>query len=399
MRILRVIRSLHPDGGGPAEGIRRITPHLLRLEVRTTVVSLDNPDSPFLANQPFNVIALGPVFSGYGFRFGLIKRITELASEHDIVIIHGLWQYHAIATWFALRHLSMPYFIYPHGMLDPWFKQKYPLKHLKKCIYWLLADYYVLRDANAVLFTTYRECELARYSFSPYKAHEAVVGYGTSAPPANIQYQLSVFFQHYPALIDRRILLFLGRIHPKKGIDLLVHAFAQSAQLDPSLHLVIAGPDQVGFKSSLEKLALSLGISDRITWTGMLTNELKWGAYRAAELFCLPSHQENFGIAVAEALACSLPVMISSSVNISSDVSYANAGLVHQPTFSSTSEALRSWLFTDDHIRSTMASNAYQLFISRYDYTSQAANLLKTLTNSSRYNSTVLAHSDAPSVS
>lgn len=391
-----MIRSLHPDGGGPAEGIRRITQHLIRLDVSTTVVSLDNPDSLFLENQPFNVIALGPVFSGYGFRLGLIKLLSQLASEHDVVIIHGLWQYHAIASWFALRHLSKPYYVYPHGMLDPWFKKRYPLKHLKKCLYWLLADYYVLRDANAVLFTTSRESELARHSFFPYKAHEAVVGYGTSAPPANIESQLSIFFQHYPSLINKRILLFLGRIHPKKGIDLLIQAFADSAQVDNSLHLVIAGPDQVGLKTSLEKLSLSLGISKCITWTGMLTDELKWGAYRAAELFCLPSHQENFGIAVAEALACSTPVMISSSVNISSDVLAAKAGLVHLPTCSSTSEALRSWLLIDDHIKSSMSSNAYQLFISRYDYASQAASLLKVLTKTARYHSTVSALADSP---
>ena len=395
MRILRVIRSLHPDGGGPAEGIRRITQHLIQLGVRTTVVSLDNPDSSFLADQPFNVIALGPVYSGYGFRFGLIKLLSQLASEHDVVIIHGLWQYHAVATWLALRHLTKPYYIYAHGMLDPWFKERYPLKHLKKCIYWLFADYHVLRDANKVLFTTSRECELARHSFFPYSVHEAVVGYGTSAPPANTQYQLSVFYQHYPSLINKRIFLFLGRIHPKKGIDLLIKAFAQSAQLDISLHLVIAGPDHVGLKLSLEKLALSLGISDRITWTGMLTDDIKWGAYRAAELFCLPSHQENFGIAVAEALACSTPVMISSSVNISSDVSSANAGLVHLPTCSATSEALRSWLSLDDHVKSYMSSNAYRLFVSKYDYTSQAANLLNTLTNSACRHSIISADADA----
>ena len=89
---------------------------------------------------------------------------------------------------------------------------------------------------------------------------------------------------------------------------------------DPCLQLVIAGPDQIGWQADLQQMALTLGIADRITWTGMLSGKLKWGAYRCAELFCLPSHQENFGIVVAEALACGLPVAIADPVNISGEI-------------------------------------------------------------------------------
>jgi len=100
------------------------------------------------------------------------------------------------------------------------------------------------------------------------------------------------------------------------------------APTDPRLQLVIAGPDQVGWQAALQQRAAVLGIAERITWPGMLNGELKWGAFRCAELFCLPSHQENFGIVVAEALACGLPVSAAEPVNISEEVRVARAALV-----------------------------------------------------------------------
>lgn len=322
---------------------------------------------------------LGPVATGYGFRFGLPASIYGLAREHDVVIIHGLWQYHGFATWRALHSSGIPYFVYPHGMLDPWFKSTYPLKHLKKCIYWPWAEYRVLRDARAVLFTTEQERSRARHSFFLYKAHEKVVCYGTSPPPDDPVRQRDAFYERFPHLRGKRVFLFLSRIHPKKGLDLLIEAFAMVASSDPNLHLVIAGPDQLGFKAALQIRSINLGIAERLTWAGMLTGDVKWGAYRAADLFCLSSHQENFGVAVAEALACRLPVAIAETVNISCDVALAGAGLVHANTLPGITHALRRWLLTDSVKREFMASQALSLFRQKYDVPAVAESLLKTL--------------------
>ena len=239
MKLLRIIRSLNPVGGGPAEGIRQITPHLKELGIDTSVVCLDPPDSPWLQEQPFHSIGLGPVLGSYGYRRDLPNCISHLAIESDCVIIEGLWQYHAFATWRALRSTGIPYFVYPHGMLDPWFKKSYPLKHLKKWCYWPWADYRVLRDASGVLFTTEQERLLSRQSFCLYQAKEQVVGFGTSLPPSEASIQRSAFLKRFPHLSNKRLLLFLSRIHPKKGIDLLLKAFSVVASSDSSLHLVL----------------------------------------------------------------------------------------------------------------------------------------------------------------
>jgi glycosyltransferase involved in cell wall biosynthesis len=384
MKLLRVSRSLNPAGGGIAEGVRQITPHLAALGVATTVASLDPPEAPWLQDQPFQAIGLGPVAGTYGYLRGLPARIRALAQQHDVVIIEGIWQYHAYATWRALRGSAIPYFVYTHGMLDPWFKRTYPLKHLKKWAYWPWADYRVLRDAQAVLFTTEQERLLARQSFWLYKANEVVVGYGTSAPPPDAESQRQAFLQRFPQLRGQRILLFLSRIHPKKGVDLLIEAFAAVAHADPRLQLVIAGPDQVGWQAALQQRAAALGIAERIIWPGMLSGELKWGAFRCAELFCLPSHQENFGIVVAEALACGLPVAIAEPVNISAEVAAAGSGLVHADTVGGTIQALRQWLALSDARRQQMGNSAELLFRKSFDFSSVANQFLNAILASTK---------------
>lgn len=379
MKLLRVLRSLNPASGGPAEGVCQITPHLTALGVQTTVISFDPPESHWLTDHAFRVVCLGPVHGTYGYRRGLVMHIRELAMQHDCVIIHDIWTYTAFATWRALRNSDIPYYVYTHGMLDPWFKRSYPIKHLKKWLYWPWANYRVLRDAKAVFFTTEKERILARQSFWLYKVTERVVGYGTSSPPDSPSRQLQAFLTNYPHLCGKRIILFISRIHPKKGVDLLISAFASIRSLDPSLRLVIAGPDSVGCQSTLLILAKQLGIDHLITWTGMLQGDLKWGAFRAAELFCLPSHQENFGIVVAESLSCALPVAIAQPVNICDEVSSAHAGIVFPDTVLGTTSALQSWLELSYHDKSTMSDNALRLFKSNYDYKKVAANLLPYL--------------------
>jgi glycosyltransferase involved in cell wall biosynthesis len=151
------------------------------------------------------------------------------------------------------------------------------------------------------------------------------------------------------------------------------------ASIDPRLQLVIAGPDQMSWQAALQQRSAELGVAERITWPGMLSGELKWGAFRCAELFCLPSHQENFGIVVVEAMACGLPVAIAEPVNISAEVSAAGAGLVHADTLVGTMEALRDWIALPDEEKALMGQRGEQLFRKRFDFASVARNLLPLL--------------------
>ena len=167
-------------------------------------------------------------------------------------------------------------------------------------------------------------------SFWFYQVREAVVTYGTKTPPSDAARLREVFYAAYPDLRGKRVLLFLSRIQEKKGCDLLIEAFAKVAGQDANLHLMMAGPDQTGWMAKLQAQALALGVADRITWPGMLQGDMKWGAFYASEAFVLSSHQENFGIVVAEALGCGLPVLISDKVNIWREIEADRAGTIHE---------------------------------------------------------------------
>lgn len=378
LRILDLVRSLNPVHGGPAEGVRQLVTATHALGHRHEVLTLDAPADPWLGAFPAPTHALGPVRANYGFTPALRPWLQAHAGDYDALIVHGLWQYQGLATWQALRHGGVPYFVFPHGMLDPWFKHRYPLKHAKKWLYWACAEQRVLRSAAAVLYTTGEEARLAVRTFWPYRARHEVLGYGIDLDAAARSAQADDFLAAFPVLRGRRLLLFLGRLHPKKGCDLLVEAFARVAQHDPRLHLVLAGPDPVGLRAVLERLALRLGVADRVTCTGMLAGTLKWGALRAAEVFVLPSHQENFGIAVAEALAMGLPVLISSQVNIWPEVVRSGAGLAEPDTLWGSLTLLERWLALPAPAQAQMRQRAQACF-ARYFHIGAVAHRLVEL--------------------
>ncbi len=382
MKILHILPSIDPKGGGPMEGVRQRGMRLMEMGHQVEVLSLDDPASPFLAGYGLPVHALGPSAGGYRFNPKLVPWLHDHAKEYDAVVVNGLWQYHSFGAWRALHRMKVPYFVFTHGMLDPWFKHSYPLKHLKKWLYWPWAEYRVLRDAQAVLFTSEDERLLARESFWFYRAREAVVGYGTKTPPDDAEALRAHFFTVHPELRGKRLLLFMSRIQEKKGCDLLIEAFAKVAQQNPDLHLVMAGPDQTGWVATLQAQAQRLGIAGRITWPGMLQGDMKWGAFYASEAFVLPSHQENFGIAVAEALGCGLPVLISNKVNIWREIEADGAGLVADDTLLGTVETFKRWLALSPQDFQAMKTRATACFASRFHVLRAAEQLLEIIRES-----------------
>lgn len=384
MKILRVICSLNPASGGPVEGIKQISQPLMSQGHLTEVACLDAPASPWIKTFPLKVYALGAGKSGYGYSKNFVPWLQQNATNYDRIIVHGIWQYSSFGTWLALNSLRrqgrcIPYYVYTHGMLDPWFKYKYPLKHLKKWLYWPWAEYRVLRDAQAVFFTTEVEKILARESFWLYKCNEVVVNYGTAAPAGDPAMHRQIFLDRFPELRHKRLLLFLSRIHVKKGCDLLIEAFAKVAGSDDSLHLVMAGPDRMGWQPELQKQAKKWEIEQKITWTGMLLGDLKWGVLHAAEVLVLPSHQENFGIAVAEAIACGTPVLISNKVNTWREIAADSAGLVANDDLEGTTQLLQKWLAMSPDEQQSMRQKAKQCFTERFEISKAAQCLLEVL--------------------
>jgi glycosyltransferase involved in cell wall biosynthesis len=371
-----MLSTVDPVGGGPLEAVVQTGKLLGRMGHVVEVLSLDDPASDHTQGFPLTLHALGPSASGYAYNPRLVPWLRQHATDYEAVVVNGLWQYHTFGAWRALHGSGTPYYVYPHGMLDPWFKRTYPLKHAKKWLYWPWAEYRVLRDAEAVLFTCDEERIQARQSFWLYRAREQVVAFGTGAPPADVSRLKECFLAAHPELRGGPVLLYLGRIHPKKGCDLLIRAFASVMGRDPTCHLVVAGPDQTGWAAELKQLAAALGVEDRIVWPGMLRDDMKWGAFYSAEAFILPSHQENFGVAVAEALGCGVPVMISDKVNIWREIAAAGAGIVESDDDAGTRKLLTRWRDLTGEQRVRMGAAALQLFGRQFTGEAMAASLL-----------------------
>jgi glycosyltransferase involved in cell wall biosynthesis len=339
------------------------------------VVTLDDPAALYLADLAFPIHALGPINSTFGFNAKLLPWLRANRWRFDGVIVHGLWQYCGYAASRALVG-DTPYMVFSHGMLDPYFKKKYPLKHLKKWLYWLVAEYWVLRRADRVLFTTIVEQRLAEQSFFIHRWNGQVVPFGACRPSGNSKTQIQSFFEKCPAVRGKRFLIYLGRIDPKKGCDMLVDAFAEAAKFDSGLDLVMAGPDRLLWSDELKKAAETAGIAHRVHWAGMLKGDAKWGAFFASEAFILPSHQENFGISAAEALACGRPVLLSDKVNIAEDIAKDGAGLTEADTPDGTLRLLWRWIKMPLDERKMMADRALDCYNRRYDMRQSACSIL-----------------------
>ena len=388
MRLLHVISSIDPRGGGPIEGVVSSADVWRKHGHECDILTLDALDDAWVAKSTSPIFAVGLNGRAYRairrafpwLRYGYTPKLTswlrENARNYDAVILNGLWNYASWGSWRALRRLETPYFVYTHGMLDPWFNKAYPTKSLFKAIFWKLLENKVLRDARGVLFTCEAERELASRSFSPYAAREFVAGHGARDVEGDAEAQRAAFAARFAALRDRKFILFLGRLHPKKGIDLLIRAFARHAAVFPDFDLVVAGPDQTSMESDLRRLARDLGVADRMHWPGMLSGDAKWGAFRLARFFALPSHQENFGIAVAESLAVATPVLITHKVNVWREIEADGAGVVVSDDVEGVAVGLYRMCALLDGERDLMARRGRDSFLKRYDIEPNAMNLL-----------------------
>jgi glycosyltransferase involved in cell wall biosynthesis len=272
-------------------------------------------------------------------------------------------------------------------MLDPWF-QRAPerrLKALRNWLYWKLIENRIVRHASAMLFTCEEELRLARQTFRPYRPKREInVGFGVHNPPLHHPDMEKAFVESCPGVLGKPYLLFLGRIHPKKGVDLLIKAYSSLSRLherDLLPKIVIAGPSlETPYGQSMKKLAAEICPPDSFFWPGMLVSNQKWGALYNCEASILPSHQENFGVAVVETLACDRPVLISNQVNIWRELKEAGAALVQDDSVEGTAQMLTDWIKLSSEAKLKMTVQAKNCFESNFSIESATRRLLAALT-------------------
>jgi glycosyltransferase involved in cell wall biosynthesis len=374
MNILHVLRTMHPSWGGPVEGVKNLASQATLRGNKVQVTCLDAEGSPWLKDSALPIHAVGPaMLNNFGYTRRLDEWLDANISKFDIVVVNGIWMYFSGAVRRAARRAGVPYVVFPHGALDPWFKRTYPLKQIKKGAYWALIEHKVFRDAAAVMFTSTEELSSSQGAFWPYECTSKLAGYGIEdplAPFSEMQTQpddRQELMHALPGLRGRPYLLYLARLHPKKGVDLLLKAIATTRHKYRDYAFVLAGPGSEPYVSKIKSLGSRLELDEQLIWAGPLYGKGKWSVMRGAEAYVLPSHQENFGISVVESLACNVPVLITNKVNIWSEIRNAGSGLVENDDLTGICSLLDRWSTMDLAEKRLMRDKARHCFLSTFN--------------------------------
>jgi glycosyltransferase involved in cell wall biosynthesis len=363
LRILHLINSLHPREGGTAECVRQLGGAMAAAgHFAAVAVCADAPGEAWLEGFPIEVHAFGPALGRFAFTPRLGPWLRRNGAGYDAWIVHGLWQYQGFGATRIARSMGIPYFVYAHGALDPWQKPLKPFKHVKKLAYWLLTERSRLANAAGVVFTVEEERRSARSCFPFSRFHDVVAGLGIAEPAPVPEGDACSFRALHGIAKERDLLLFLGRVHPKKAIDRLLRALASLPGGDARPVLAIAGPGEAAYVESLRALVRDLRIEGLVMWIGPVYGDEKWRALRAADLFVLPSRHENFGFAVVEALAMGLPACTSRGVNIHRVVERHGAGMACGDAPEEIAAALARWSAMGEAARRALRENARRCY-------------------------------------
>lgn len=370
MKVLHVSPSYFPatQFGGPIQSVHLLNKQLakngIEVDVFTTNAGLDS--GKFNARSWQNLDGVRVKYFSfigyvhYNFSISLFISLLKFVKYYDVVHITAVWNFPVWAASFACWWHKKPYIISPRGTIYP---ETIAIKSatLKKMYYKLVAER-CLKKASCLHFTAKDE-EQSVKNYLSLNTPSVVIANGIN---------LKEFEE--PAgkrIMDEPYLLFLGRINYKKGLDLLYKAFAQITNQFPTLKLVIAGPDNDGYKKELEILAHELNISHKIVYTGEVTGSEKVSLYKNAQAFVLSSYSENFGMSVVEALACGCPVAISDKVGIAEELLAHGAALVSSLEVFQIQKTIVE-IIENEELRKSLAENGTKAVKSLYSIESVA---------------------------
>ena len=367
MRVLHVIPSVAERSGGPATAI---VPMCRALRDAGTDVLLVTTNEGMTGADPVvdykGVPArFFPVQLGASFKYSrpLATWLKHNAPEFDVVHVHAVFNHASIAAARACRSAAVPYVIRPLGTLDPWSMKQKPVR---KRVFWVVSGRKMLEGSAAVHYTAQAEKE-ATENFLRLN-HGRVIPLGVELDAAAPVDDLA---QSVPALASHRYVLFLSRLDPKKGIDVLIESFVSLARRPEfgSWRLVIAGDGPREYVAALKEKAAN---SHRIMFAGWVGGEQKEALLRNAALLALPSHQENFGFCVLEAMARGVPVLLSPQVNLAREIEAAEAGwIVERDELTAGLAAALA-----DKSQRARRGEVARVFAQRYSWNKTAADLI-----------------------
>jgi glycosyltransferase involved in cell wall biosynthesis len=341
MRVLHVLPTKASEYGGPVAVAEEMARELTVQGVKTSIFPPDIESYPEYK---------------YWKKFTGVK---VAVSKCDLIHIHCLWNFSSSVAVFLAIRAGIPYVITPHGMLDRWALSR---SRWKKFFFSILFEKRNLAGASGVHFLNNEELGEAKdfdVHLTPFVLPNGVRKLQDSVPPSRAELE-----KYYPQFKKKFLPLFMGRLHPKKGIDLLLLAISEAVKVVPNIHLIIAGPDENGYKSTLEGIIDTNNLSQHVSFIGMIRDRRKFEVLNAADFFVLSSHQEGDSIAIKEAMAAHLPVIITPACHFP-DVMRYNLGRVIEPDIVQLTQALVDFSLSPED-RNLMGKNACRIVNQQY---------------------------------
>jgi len=366
MKILHVTSSISPEGGGVATAVAGITSTLVDKSVECTVFSTVGArvgTNPYrlegVETHLFQTSQLDRFWRGHSFK--LKSSLGQIISSYDLIHIHELWTYPGLAAYQVAKSTNKPYVVTPHGFLDP---KRLSHKSFKKRPYMKLIERNILNQASTLFALTITEKEHIRNLgiSSPI----SVIPNGVFPEMFNTLPLQAGVLNKLSQVKGKYIILYMGRIHPLKGIDLLVEAFGEITSVRDDVCLVIAGEDEVGYRSHVELKLSNLGVLDQTIFTGLLNETDKIAILGTADIFVLPSYSEGFSMALLEAMASSLPVIITDKCYFP-EVRTSDAGFIIKTESNQLRDALMNFLENPEKIKQ-MGKRGRELVSQKYTW-------------------------------
>lgn len=368
VKFLHVTASMSPEWGGPVTCVQGLTSALVRQGMDCHVVTAsgrrvgtDTVTIPGVPVRRFDTGFASRFWTGHST--GLSAHMDEqlAAGSFDVVYIHEIWHHAGFAAARAARRRGVPYIQVFHGALDPWRLRR---KRFRKLVYSRAVLKRFVNSAAALHVLT--EAEKTRAAELGFTAPAFVIPNGVDPGPRDASPDTSDFLSRRPKLRGKRVVLFLGRVHPMKGLDVLARAFSRVASSIEDAVLLVVGPDNDGAQGAVESILRESGVLDRVVFTGMLTGNDKAAAFACADIFVLPSHSEGFSTATVEAMAAGLPVVVSEQCHFPEAAEH-DAGFVVRNDETAVANAVGA-LLLDDDLCARMGRNGRKLVAERYTW-------------------------------
>ncbi len=380
MKIL-FISGFYPEIGGPFQSTlqlaKKITEKGIKVEVLSPIPKGYNKNKlDFLNKMPFSVdyVEEIPRIFMPSFSLQFFKKIEEKHKEFDLIHFTGIFDFYSLPLT-GLRDTKIIYS--PRGTF---MRDAYKLKlfkKIKKDLYMSLIGRKILSKASIIHLTAEKEREDFLYFFPKLFEKTHVVPNGIDLREYEEPINKKELIDKYPFLSGKKIILYLGRINWKKGLDILVKCFVKLKKIRNDVHLIIAGSDDGdGYENKVRSWIEKYNLKNAVTFTGFLTGKDKLMALKSCDIFVSPSYSENFGVAIIEAMACGVPVVISNKVGLYKEVERNNAGIVVDTEVESVYKGIQL-LLESESLRNELSANGLIFVRENYDIDKVADKMIK----------------------